>query len=98
MHSGKPIGQADAGATPAELVRDGSAPAHRPSEPSADDVAAFLRRHPMFLNERAELLETLTPPAKRQGRRVLDMQRFVIQRLQRTIATVRAQEIGRAHV
>ncbi len=93
MHSGKPIGQADAGATPAELARDGSLQSSgRPIEPSADDVAAFLRRHPAFLNDRSDLLETLTPPAERQGRRVLDMQRFVIQRLQRTIATVRAQE------
>ena len=94
MRSGKPLGQEDTGATPADPARDGGpAPAPAPSDKiSATDVTAFLRRNPNFLNDQPQLLETLTPPAERNGRRVLDMQRFVIDRLQRTIATVRARE------
>ncbi len=60
--------------------------------PSAADVAAYLARHPDFLNERPELLEALTPPAERSGRRVLDMQRYMLARLQGTLRESRARE------
>jgi len=49
---------------------------------SASQVRAYLLRHPNFLSQYPDLLETLTPPALRSGDGVLDMQRFMLQRLQ----------------
>jgi len=47
----------------------------------ADEVAAYLRRHPDFLVEHPELLGALTPPALQRGDSVVDMQHFMLQRL-----------------
>ena len=84
----------------------GRDPGQPPEVPAASEVAAFLERHPDFLNDRPELLEALTPPATRRGRRVLDMQYFMVARLQRTVREMKdreadlvtATQIGRAHV
>ena len=79
---------------------DGTA-ASRRSEPAPDlaagavtpgAVAEFLTRHPDFLNAHPELVETLTPPSERSGRRVLDMQRHMIERLQRSVRDGKARE------
>lgn len=63
---------------------------HLPFEPvqplSAAQVKAYLTRHPGFLLEHPDLLELLTPPALRTGEGVVDMQRFVMERLQREVA------------
>ena len=53
---------------------------------SAAQVRAYLRRHPTFLVEHPELLETLTPPSTQNGQAVVDMQRFILERLQREVA------------
>ena len=45
-------------------------------------VIAWLRRHPDFLANHPELLEFLTPPAAHQGGGVVDLQKFMLQRLQ----------------
>jgi uncharacterized protein YigA (DUF484 family) len=55
---------------------------------SADQVAAYLRRHPDFLAENNELLDVLTPPARERGEGVLDLQRFMVERLRRELAEV----------
>ena len=70
----------------------GRGPGHEPDGPAPADVAAYLARHPEFLNDRPELLEVLTPPATRSGRRVLDMQYFMVARLQRTVREVKERE------
>jgi uncharacterized protein YigA (DUF484 family) len=70
---------------------DNAVPARRP-ELSDGDVAEYLSLHPSFLDKRPELLEILTPPADRKGNNVLDMQRFMIQRMQNTIAQIKARE------
>ena len=57
--------------------------------PDAEQVVTFLRRHPNFLNERPELLESLVPPAQRSGENVVDMQRFMIDRLRRDVHSLR---------
>lgn len=49
---------------------------------SASRVAAFLRAHPDFLARRPELLSVLTPPAVARGDTVVDMQQFMLMRLQ----------------
>jgi uncharacterized protein len=49
---------------------------------SPEIVAAYLEQNPSFLNDRPELLATLTPPEQNHGGGVLDMQRFMLERLQ----------------
>jgi uncharacterized protein YigA (DUF484 family) len=52
------------------------------AETEADRVASYLRRHPNFLNEYPELLETLQPPKRHQhGEAVVDLQTAMIERL-----------------
>ncbi len=64
-----------------------------PAEPlSPEAVAAWLRRHPDFLAENADLLAVLTPPEQRQGDGVVDMQRFMLERLQGDVGTLRRRE------
>lgn len=56
-------------------------------EPSLDasQVLAFLRAQPEFLAEHAELLAPLLRPERASGDRVVDLQRFILERLkQRT--------------
>jgi uncharacterized protein YigA (DUF484 family) len=58
---------------------------------SAEAVANFLRRHPDFLNEHADLLGILTPPMRDRGDRVIDMQHFMVQHQRNEIARLKAQ-------
>lgn len=67
--------------------RNSSEPA---SLPEAEQVAAFLRRHPNFLNEHPDLLEALAPPsAPRSGENVVDLQRFMIEKLRKDVHSLR---------
>ena len=65
-------------------MSDRSDPASRSNEdsPSAEAVAAFLVRHPRFLDEHPELLTVLTPPEQHSGSGVVDMQRYMLERVQ----------------
>ena len=58
----------------------------------AEDVAAYLRKHPDFLAERSDLLAILTPPTLRRGESVVDMQNFMLQRLRRDLARAKTQQ------
>ena len=58
----------------------------------AEDVAAYLRKHPDFLAKRADLLAVLTPPALRRGDSVVDMQHFMLQRLRSDLARAKTQQ------
>ena len=49
--------------------------------PSADAVARYLAAHPDFLAERPELVQSLTPPARRDGEEVVDLQSVMLERL-----------------
>lgn len=52
------------------------------SDTDADRIAAYLRRHPGFLNDYPELLETLLPPKRHQhGEAVVDLQTAMIERM-----------------
>jgi uncharacterized protein len=68
----------------------------RPAPPArgvaADEVAAYLRQHPDFLNEHGELLEVLTPPALQRGERVVDMQHFMLERQRSEITRLKGQQ------
>src|SRR5690606_34254333 len=54
-------------------------------EPTAAEVAAYLRHHPDFLVRNPELLGVLTPPSRRTGDTVVDMQHFMVERQRREI-------------
>jgi hypothetical protein len=57
-----------------------------PRGPTAQEVAAYLRAHPEFLIEHPDLMQVLTPPTRVDGetggRGVVDMQQFMLKRLQ----------------
>jgi len=55
---------------------------------SADQVAAYLRRHPDFLAEHADLLDILKPPARERGDGVVDLQQFMVTRLRSELAEI----------
>ncbi len=57
---------------------------------SDDRVADYLRRHPDFFTRHADVLAAMTPPARWQGDRVVDMQRFVLERLRDEVESLRA--------
>lgn len=58
----------------------------------ADEVAAYLRKHPDFLNERPELIAALTPPMEHHGEGVVDMQHFMLQRLRGEVKLLKSQQ------
>ena len=63
-----------------------SAPAPRLSE---DQVVDYLRRHREFLERHPELIADLLPPEHRNGRAVVDLQHYLIERLRRDLAEMR---------
>ncbi len=56
---------------------------------SADRVVDYLRQHPDFLATHPELLRVLTPPSRKNGDGVVDMQTYMIERLRREIAALK---------
>jgi len=56
-----------------------------PRAPTAAEVAAYLRGHPDFLVRHPDLLGVLTPPSRRTGDTVVDMQHFMVERQRREI-------------
>lgn len=48
---------------------------------TGEDVAAWLRKHPDFLNKNPELFDILTPPQEKQGKGVADFQYYMVKRL-----------------
>jgi uncharacterized protein YigA (DUF484 family) len=61
-------------------------------EPSAAEVAAYLRKHPDFLVEHPDLMAALTPPTLQRGDGVLDMQYFMLQRLKADVSRLKGQQ------
>lgn len=49
--------------------------------PSSDQVEAYLRANPAFLNERPELIAVLAPPSRFDAGSVVDLQTMMLQRL-----------------
>ena len=58
-----------------------AAPRITRTTPTVTEVADYLRRHPDFLVEHPDLLRLLTPPAHDRGEGVIDMQRYMLERL-----------------
>jgi len=63
-----------------------SAPAPRLTE---DQVVDYLRRHRDFLDRHPELIADLLPPRHSEGRAVVDLQHYLIDRLRRDLAETR---------
>jgi len=74
----------DKSALPAKLAAAGGL--------APSDVVAYLRHHQNFLAEHPDLLQVLTPPAVQRGETVVDMQQFMLQRLQTEIARLKNQQ------
>lgn len=55
-------------------------------------MAEYLRRHPDFLSERPDLMRVLTPPARRNGDGVVDLQQFMIERLRAEVARLKKNQ------
>lgn len=58
----------------------------------ADAVEAYLARHPNFLADRPALMELLTPPERRQGDGVVDLQRFMVDKLRERVRALEDEE------
>ncbi|AWK87440.1 DUF484 family protein [Azospirillum thermophilum] len=66
---------------------------HRPAQGiSAEDVRAYLREHPDFLAQNAELLHHLTPPSVDRGRGVVDLQAYMVERLRGEVRQLKDQQ------
>ena len=57
-----------------------------------ESVVTFLGRHPEFLNDHPELFSALVPPALNRGEGVLDMQAFMLRRLQSELRGTKTRE------
>jgi uncharacterized protein YigA (DUF484 family) len=57
-----------------------------------ENVEAFLKQNPSFLKERTDLLGIIAPPEKKYGDNVVDLQNFMLQRLQKELAEYKKRE------
>ncbi len=55
-------------------------------------VAEYLRRHPDFLLDHPDLIWVLTPPQQRSGNGVVDMQRYMLERMKADLAKMTAAQ------
>ena len=58
----------------------------------SDEVLQYLSDNPDFLTAHPDLLTELTPPTHRRGEGVLDMQHYMIDRLQKQVAALRSEQ------
>ncbi|MFC3674606.1 DUF484 family protein [Ferrovibrio xuzhouensis] len=76
-------------------MADHSAPAAAPADLVSlheAEVVAWLKQHPDLLLRHPDLCDILQPPERRSGDNVVDLQRFMVQRLQGALA--RASNVG----
>lgn len=57
---------------------------------TAENVIAYLRAHPNFLNDHPEVMDVLTPPKRSAGDGVIDMQHFMLERLRGEVGRLRS--------
>ncbi|HEY0835953.1 MAG TPA: DUF484 family protein [Azospirillum sp.] len=63
-----------------------------PDALTAEDVCAYLRDHPDFLAQNADLVHHLTPPSADRGRGVVDLQAFMVEKLRGEIRALKDQQ------
>jgi uncharacterized protein len=59
---------------------------------TAAQVADYLRRHPDFLARHPDLLDCQAAPGRRKGEGVFDLQQFMVEKLRRDVARLRADQ------
>jgi hypothetical protein len=59
---------------------------------TAAQVAEYLRQHPEFLVRHPELLDAQVMPTRRKGDGVVDLQQFMVERLRRDVARLKADQ------
>lgn len=64
----------------------------RSAGPSADEVETYLRDHPDFLTDHSDLVNLLLPPDAKRGEGVIDMQRFMLERVRGDLAKLQTQQ------
>ena len=70
----------------------GQAAAPEGNQLSPEAVLDWLRRNPDFLSDNPEVLATLAPPQRRFGDGVVDMQKFMLDRLQTRFSVLQRRE------
>ncbi|MGH6962362.1 MAG: DUF484 family protein [Dongiaceae bacterium] len=59
---------------------------------TAAQVADYLRRHPEFLARHPDLLDSQVAPGRKKGDGIVDLQQFMVDRLRKDIARLRADQ------
>jgi uncharacterized protein YigA (DUF484 family) len=72
--------------------REPAPPLKRPSGPTADEVEMYLREHPEFLAEHQDLVHLLVPPDSQRGDGVVDMQRYMLERVRGDLTKLQTQQ------
>lgn len=67
-------------------------PRPRPAGPSADEVETYLRDHPDFLTDHPDLVNLLVPPEAKRGEGVLDLQRYMLERVRGDLSKLQVQQ------
>lgn len=67
-------------------------PRPRPASPSADEVDTYLRDHPDFLLDHPDLVNLLVPPEARRGEGVVDLQRYMLERVRGDLTKLQTQQ------
>ncbi|MDE2450634.1 MAG: DUF484 family protein [Gammaproteobacteria bacterium] len=67
-------------------------PRPRPAGPSADDVETYLRDHPDFLIDHPDLVNLLLPPESKRGEGVVDLQRYMLERVRGDLSKLQTQQ------
>jgi len=60
--------------------------------PTSDEVEQYLRDHPDFLIDHPDLVHHLLPPDTQRGDGVVDMQRFMLQRVRGDLTKLQSQQ------
>src|SRR3954468_4402759 len=64
----------------------------RSAGPGADEVESYLRDHPDFLIDHPDLVNLLVPPDAKHGEGVLDLQRFMLDRVRGDLSKLQTQQ------
>ncbi len=78
-----------------------AAPAERGRGLTAEEVAAYLRRHPDFLYRHSDLLNGMEPPCQQHGTGVIDFQHAMVKHLREEVGSltaVRDELIGTSRI
>ena len=67
-------------------------PTRKPKTLNSKDVQAHLTANPTFLNEHPELIKVLAPPSQNKADGILDMQAFMIERLQGELRVLQSRQ------